>query len=165
MQSNPKYDLSSPPPESWLPARRFALRVVGPIERFMHIEAASGLVLVIAAAVALIWANSALGHTYGELWHTPIRLGFGEWAFEEDLHFWINDFLMAIFFFVVGLEIKREIIEGALSDIRRATLPIAPPSAVWSSRRVYTSPSMPVAPRVTRGVSRWPRILRLPWAS
>ncbi len=125
MQSNPKYDLSSPPPESWLPARKFALRVVGPIERFMHIEAASGLVLIIAAAVALIWANSAFADSYESLWHTPIRLGFGQWVFEEDLHFWINDFLMAIFFFVVGLEIKREIVEGALSDIRRAALPIA----------------------------------------
>jgi len=91
----------------------------------MHIEAASGLVLVVAAAVALVWANSAFAHSYDALWHTPIRLGFGQWIFERDLHFWINDFLMAIFFFVVGLEIKREIVEGALSDMRRAALPIA----------------------------------------
>lgn len=125
MQSNPKYDLSSPPPESWLPARRFALSVVGPIERFMHVEASSGLVLLIAAAIALVWANSGFGESYEQLWHTPFQIGFGTWVFEETLHFWINDFLMAIFFFVVGLEIKREIVEGALSNIRRAALPVA----------------------------------------
>jgi Na+:H+ antiporter, NhaA family len=125
MDNNPKYDLSSPPPESWLPARRLVLKVVGPIERFMHVEAGSGIILLAAALIALVWANSPYGHSYDELWHTPFRIGVGPWTIEESLHFWINDFLMAIFFFVVGLEIKREIVEGALSEIRRAALPVA----------------------------------------
>lgn len=99
--------------------------MVGPIERFMHVQAGSGIALLVAATIALVWANSPYGESYEALWHTPFRIGIGQWTIEESLHFWINDFLMAIFFFVVGLEIKREIVEGALSDIRRAALPVA----------------------------------------
>ena len=122
---NPRYDVSTPPPGSWRPARKFALRVVGPIERFVHVEASSGIVLVVAAIIAMAWANSPFGESYDELWHTPFTIGLGEWVFERSLHFWINDFLMAVFFFVVGLEIKRELVEGALSDLKRAALPVA----------------------------------------
>jgi len=91
----------------------------------MHVQAGSGIALLVAATIALVWANSPYGESYEALWHTPFRIGIGQWTIEESLHFWINDFLMAIFFFVVGLEIKREIVEGALSDIRRAALPVA----------------------------------------
>jgi len=96
-----------------------------PIERFLHVEAASGILLLSAAAVALVWANSPWAASYDTLWHTPIRFGAGEWTVEKSLHFWINDLLMAVFFLLVGLEIKREMVHGALADRRRAALPIA----------------------------------------
>jgi NhaA family Na+:H+ antiporter len=115
----------APPPESWITARRVTRAVADPIERFMHISASSGIVLLVAAVLALVWANSPWGESYDHLWHTPITVGIGPWVFEETLHFWINDLLMTVFFLVVGLEIKREITEGALSSLRRAALPIA----------------------------------------
>jgi NhaA family Na+:H+ antiporter len=98
--------------------------MLAPVERFLAIEAASGIVLMLGAAVALIWANSSFNDTYAHLWHTPIGLRVGSFTFERDLHFWINEGLMTIFFFLVGLEIRREIHAGELSDIRRASLPV-----------------------------------------
>lgn len=91
----------------------------------MAIEAASGLLLIAATAVALVWANSAWRDSYIELWHTPIGLHVGPWSFARPLHFWVNDALMTIFFFVVGLEIRCETYEGELRDLRRAALPLA----------------------------------------
>ena len=79
--------------------------------------------MLAAAAIALIWANSPWRSTYEGLLHTPFGLRLGAWAFERDMHFWVNDGLMVIFFFVVGLEIKRELHAGELSEIRRAALP------------------------------------------
>lgn len=78
-----------------------------------------------AAIIALVWANSPWSAQYFAFWHTQIRLGFGEWMITEDLHWWINDALMVVFFFVVGLEIKREILVGELASVRQAALPIA----------------------------------------
>ncbi len=98
-------------------ARRLARRAYAPIERFLAIEAASGILLLVAAAIALVWANSPWREGYAALWHLPIG--------PRDLHFWINDGVMTIFFFVVGLEIRREIHRGELSELRRATLPLA----------------------------------------
>jgi len=128
------------PPEAGLPALRVAQAMRRPIERFLHIEAASGILLIIAAAAALIWANSPWANSYDSLWHTPLRIGIGEWTMEESLHFWINDLLMALFFLVAGLEIKREMVHGALSDIQRAALPLAVaiggmlvPAAIYAS--------------------------------
>jgi NhaA family Na+:H+ antiporter len=112
------------PPEAWVPARRFAQAVRGSVDRFLHIQAASGIILLVAAAVALVWANSPWGESYDHVWHTPISIGVGRFVFEESLHFWINDLLMTVFFLVVGLEIKRELVEGALSDVKRAALPV-----------------------------------------
>lgn len=111
--------------DAWLPFRRIALSVLRPVERFLQVEASSGIILLIGAVIALVWANSPWSGAYDTLWHTELGIGVGGWQIKESLHFWINDFLMAIFFLVVGVEIKREIVEGALSDIRRATLPIA----------------------------------------
>ena len=96
-----------------------------PVERFLAVEASSGIVLMISAALALGWANSPWRATYEGLWHVLIGARLGSFIFERDLHFWINDGLMTIFFFVVGLEIRREIHSGELSDIRRAALPVA----------------------------------------
>jgi NhaA family Na+:H+ antiporter len=91
----------------------------------MHLEASAGLLLLLATAVALAWANSPWRGAYGALWHTPVTVGAGRFVLTMDLHHWINDGLMALFFFVVGLEIKREILIGELASLRRAALPIA----------------------------------------
>ncbi len=113
------------PPWSWAPARALARSVSAPIERFLAIQSASGILLMLAAAIALVWANSAWSASYVSLWQTPIGVRLGEHAFERELGWWINDGLMAVFFFVVGLEIRREIHAGELSDLRRAALPLA----------------------------------------
>lgn len=105
-------------------AQILANRTFASIERFLHIEAVSGIVLLIAAAIALIWANSPFTTSYKELWHTSLSIGLGKFEFSRTLHFWINDVLMTFFFLVVGMEIRREIYEGSLSNIRQAMLPI-----------------------------------------
>jgi Na+:H+ antiporter, NhaA family len=115
---------STPPPEAWLPAQRAAQRVLAPIQRFLSIEAASGIILIAAAVLALAWANSPWREQYESLWHTSIGLQVGEWQVERSLHFWVNEGLMTVFFFVVGLEIRREMHGGELSDLRRASLPL-----------------------------------------
>ena len=99
-------------------------QLMRPVQRFMHEEASSGIVLFVAAVVALIWANSPWYHAYDELLETQITIGFGRWAIDETLHHWVDDGLMAVFFFVVGLEIKRAVIVGELRSVRRAALPI-----------------------------------------
>jgi NhaA family Na+:H+ antiporter len=113
------------PPGSWQPVRRLAQRALAPVERFLAIEASSGILLLVAAAVALLWANSPWRDSYSALWHTPLGIRLGPFSFERDLHFWVNDGVMTVFFFVVGLEIRREIHRGELSDARRAALPLA----------------------------------------
>ena len=115
---------SSLPPDSWAPVARAARALASPLQRVLAIEAASGIVLMIATVAALVWANTA-NHSYEALWHAPIGFEVGPWAFSRPLHFWINDGLMTIFFFVVGLEIRREIFEGELASLRQAALPLA----------------------------------------
>lgn len=110
-------------PETWPAAKRVAKAVLRPIERFLHVEASSGIVLLLAASVALVWANSRYGAVYEHLWHTPVRVGIGSLSVERSLHFIVNEVLMTIFFFVVGLEIRREMFEGELADRKRAMLP------------------------------------------
>jgi NhaA family Na+:H+ antiporter len=95
------------------------------LERFLHVEAVSGIVLLFAAAVALIWANSLYAHSYHSFWHLPVSIGFGNFDFTRSLNFWINDGLMTVFFLVAGMEVRREIHEGALSERSQAALPVA----------------------------------------
>ncbi len=83
-----------------------------------------GVLLVVCAAVALVWANSPWGESYTALFFTHLVVGYGDVALSKPLVFWINDGLMAIFFFVVGLEIKQEILQGELSTWRKASLPV-----------------------------------------
>ncbi len=83
------------------------------------------MLLIVAAAVALVFANSQLAESYAAIWQTPIGFHLGALSFERDLAWWVNDGLMAIFFFVVGLEIRREIHAGELSELQRASLPAA----------------------------------------
>ena len=95
------------PPEVSEPARRLAGHIVRPIERFLSIEAASGIVLLVAAVGALVWANSPWGHLYERLWQAPVTIGVASFTLTHPLRFLINDGLMVVFFFVVGLEIRR----------------------------------------------------------
>ena len=99
-------------------------RVITPFEEFIHRETTSGLLLMGCTILALAVANLGFYDAYQHLLHMPVGVGFGGWRLEKSLHHWINDGLMALFFFVVGLEIKREVIVGELSDIRQAALPI-----------------------------------------
>src|SRR5687767_13968490 len=95
------------------------------VEPFLSLETKSGIVLISTALLALIWANSPWRSIYESLLHLPVAIHLGAFRFERDLHFWINDGLMTIFFFVVGLEIRLEIYNGELSEFRRAALPLA----------------------------------------
>ncbi len=100
-------------------------RLLAPIDRFLHVEAASGFVLLAATLVALTLANSPAAEGFLAFWSTPVGFAFGSLELRYSLQHWINDGLMAIFFFVIGLEVKRELVIGELRDLRVATLPIA----------------------------------------
>ncbi|AKQ63926.1 Na+/H+ antiporter NhaA type [Myxococcus hansupus] len=113
------------PPEAWEPLLRLSRFASRPLERFLRIEAASGILLLVAAAVALLWANSPWAESYAHFWHTPLGIRVGDFTFERSLEWVVNDGLMVIFFFVVGMEIRREIHHGELSTWRRAALPVA----------------------------------------
>jgi NhaA family Na+:H+ antiporter len=100
-------------------------RLFSALERFLYVEAVSGIVLLVAAVSALLWANSPAADSYQHLWHAPLTIGFGGYVSSQSLHFWINDALMTVFFLVVGMEIRREIAEGALANLQLAALPFA----------------------------------------
>lgn len=102
--------------------KHVANRVSAAVLRAIHGEAGSGIILMIAAAAAMIAANSAMAHGYHALFHVP--LGWSPIARLSNLHMWVNDALMALFFFVVGLELKREILDGQLSTAERRRLPV-----------------------------------------
>ncbi len=103
--------------------RKIPKGFVQPIMRFMQLEASGGSVLLIAAVIALIWANAPFGESYKTFWDTHISIEIGGFTFAEPLQLIVNDALMAIFFFVVGLEIKRELVVGELRDKKKAALP------------------------------------------
>jgi NhaA family Na+:H+ antiporter len=105
------------------PEQRPAVRLIRPLQDFLAAEVASGALLVTAAAVALVWANSPWQTSYHRLWETVFVVGFGDHQLALDLRHWVNEGLMTVFFFVVGLEIKRELVEGELRDRRNAALP------------------------------------------
>jgi len=94
------------------------------LKTFLKSDTGAGTLLVIAAAIAMVLANSALAPLYTGTLETPVKFGFGEFALQKPLLLWINDGLMAVFFLLVGLEIKRELLNGELSDRRRAALPV-----------------------------------------
>ncbi len=99
-------------------------RVLTPFEEFIHRQTTSGLLLMSTAILALLLANGPLAYLYYQIQHLEIGLSIGSWSLENNLHHWINDGLMALFFFVVGLELKREIMVGELANPRQAALPI-----------------------------------------
>lgn len=100
-------------------------RLTEPVKRFLHVQSASGVVLLTATALALVLANSAAAEAVHHFWMTPVGFEIGDFALRYPLEHWVNDALMAIFFFLVGLEVKREMVLGELRDVRKATLPIA----------------------------------------
>lgn len=100
-------------------------RILTPFEEFIHRQTTTGLVLMGTTLLALLLANSPLAEGYHHLVDTSARVGVGGWTLELSLHHWVNDGLMALFFFVVGLELKRELLVGELAQPRQAALPIA----------------------------------------
>jgi Na+:H+ antiporter, NhaA family len=96
-----------------------------PFHEFAKVSASGGLLLMFCAVVALIWANSPWAESYFGLWQTRMTFGLGSFTLSKPLLLWINDLLMAVFFFVVGLEIKREALVGELASFRQAALPVA----------------------------------------
>ena len=99
-------------------------RIVTPFEHFLHAQTTTGMVLMLMTVVALVLANTPLAEAYSHFFHMKIDFAIGSWALSHSIHHWINDGLMAIFFFIIGLEIKREILVGELSNIKVAILPI-----------------------------------------
>ncbi|WP_051704566.1 Na+/H+ antiporter NhaA [Glycomyces sp. NRRL B-16210] len=111
---------------AFLYSKRPLARYIGrPAAEFLKIEPAAGLVLVACAAVAMLWANSPWAASYDAVWGLDVTFQFGDFVLHHSLKDWVNDGLMAVFFFVVGVEIKSEIVSGELSSIRNAVPPIA----------------------------------------
>ncbi|KRB76232.1 hypothetical protein ASE01_14575 [Nocardioides sp. Root190] len=107
--------------------RPLARYVARPVREFLHVESAGSVLLLAATLVALLWVNlpfDGWASGYDHFWHTPIAIDIGDWRLEESLQHWVNDGLMTLFFFVVGLEIKYELVHGDLRDPRTAALPI-----------------------------------------
>ncbi|MEH6570294.1 MAG: Na+/H+ antiporter NhaA, partial [Halioglobus sp.] len=98
--------------------------ILTPLEEFIHRQTTSGILLMICAVIALAVANSPLHDSYEHLLHTQISIGAGDKQFSLSIHHWINEALMALFFMVMGLELKRELLVGELSTPRQALLPI-----------------------------------------
>jgi Na+:H+ antiporter, NhaA family len=125
MATNKKVRTPSEPGVIYAPWERTFSRVLTPLEEFIHNQTASSILLVVATIAALFLANSsAFSEMYQHILHAPLSLSLSNWGISMSLHHWVNDALMAIFFFVVGMELKREILVGELSDIRQAALPI-----------------------------------------
>ena len=100
-------------------------RLIGPFQEFAQLEAFGGILLICCTVIALAWANSPWAASYDHLWHANLTFGFANKTFSESLHFWINDGLMAVFFLLVGLEVKRETLAGELASFKKAALPAA----------------------------------------
>jgi Na+:H+ antiporter, NhaA family len=113
--------------DPWSASDRYVPRtVVQPLQRVLAHEAAGGVVMLIAAAVAIVWANSPWSDSYTEVWQTPLRVELGDLLHLDHLSLqaWVNDALMTVFFLLVGVEIKREIVHGELRDPRAVLLPV-----------------------------------------
>ena len=110
-----------PVKRTWSESQRFVPRtMVQPLQRVLQHEAAGGLVMLAAAVLAIVWANSPWSQSYFDFWSTPLRIELGELIHLDHLTLqaWVNDALMTVFFLLVGLEIKREAVHGDLRDLR-----------------------------------------------
>ncbi len=106
------------------PWERALDRVISPIEEFIHRQTTSGILLMLCAAIAIVIANSPLAEAYHHLFELYFTVGIENFQLSKSLHHWINDGLMAVFFLVVGLELKRELLVGELANLKQAMLPI-----------------------------------------
>ncbi|WP_307807671.1 Na+/H+ antiporter NhaA [Nocardioides xinjiangensis] len=106
-------------------AHAFEAQTSRSLRDYMRTESGSAGLLVVAALVALVWANSPWSQAYVDLWHTELSIRFGDGGLTMDLHHWINDGLMVVFFFVIGLEVRKEFAIGELTDRRRVVVPLA----------------------------------------
>jgi Na+/H+ antiporter NhaA len=104
--------------------RQLAQQLAGPLRSFIATEAGSAGLLLLATIAALVWANSAFSGSYEDLWSTVLEVRIGDHAITEDLRHWVNDGLMVFFFFVVGLEVRRELAMGELTDRVRLRIPV-----------------------------------------
>ncbi|MEO8049863.1 MAG: Na+/H+ antiporter NhaA [Acidobacteriota bacterium] len=107
------------------PSPSAMVKILSPFQAFAQNKVSGGVLLLVCTIVALVWANSAWAQSYADFWHTRVEVGVAGFAIRQDLHFWVNDLLMAVFFLRVGLEIKREMLVGELASPRQAALPIA----------------------------------------
>ncbi|MFT4667478.1 MAG: NhaA family Na+:H+ antiporter [Polaribacter sp.] len=98
--------------------------VLSPFERFLRRQSSSGILLLIAAITAMLWSNSSYADVYFDIWNKEFTIGIGAFQVSEPLILWVNDGLMALFFFVVGLEIKREVMAGELSTVKDMVMPL-----------------------------------------
>jgi len=114
----------SPPTPRQARVPRVLFALVRPFQRFFRTQAASGVFLMVTAALAMLWANSPWAHGYHDLLHTRLDVQLAGRGLTWTLHHWINDGLMTLFFFVVGMEIKRELVKGELRTLSRAALPL-----------------------------------------
>lgn len=108
----------------YAPLEKHFDRILTPFEDFIHRQTTSGILLIVTTLLALVIANSGMQADYQHITHLPIGLTVGNWSLQYSLQHWVNDGLMALFFFVVGLELKREILLGELASPRKAALPI-----------------------------------------
>ena len=123
-RNGPSREHRSGPRPPWAHSERLVpRRVVRPLQEFLQASTSSGIVLIVAAAIALAWANSPFADSYERLWNTRLSVDLGASSIEGSLRMWVNEGLMALFFLVVGLEIKRELLTGELRDRRAAALP------------------------------------------
>ena len=129
--------------------------VVRPIQVFLRLEAASGIVLLSCAVAALVLANSGASEVYRAILGAPVELAAGSLRARFSVAMLVNDGLMTIFFFVVGLEIKRELAVGELRTLRKRCSPRSPRSAGCSSRQRCSSPSTGTGRGGPAGGSRW----------
>ncbi|MDW8800974.1 Na+/H+ antiporter NhaA [Clostridium sp. A1-XYC3] len=104
---------------------KLARKILAPFREFFKHESTSGIVLMICAIIAIIAANSPIASTYNNILHSYVTIGYGKYSLSMSVLHWINDGLMAVFFFVIGMEIKREVLVGELKDIKKTILPVA----------------------------------------
>ncbi len=128
------------------------LRVIKPFNEFMQYQGSGGIILLVCVVIALLISNSPVGLSYLSLWETYIGISIGEFSLTKPLVFWINDLLMAFFFFLIGLEIKREVMIGELSTPRIAMAPII---AATGGMVVPAALFLIVNPLGNEGASAW----------
>ena len=125
MQTGSSMSSISPPSRQTRPPREMLIaQLATPLRTFLATEAGSAGLLLAATMVALLWANSPWSDSYESLWSTDLVVRIGEHQMSMDLRHWVNDGLMVLFFFVIGLEVRREFSVGALTDARRVVLPV-----------------------------------------